>query len=205
MNNIQITGSAADSPVIQTPYTFAYFEAATCQFNCPVAMPWTEWTCHCGPGANDDNIPKCCGATRKRFRGCLDAVCDDEISCKSAGQEIAVDSYATNCNKYSVDNGADPDGAAFACQNEFETEPQRAFLNLITNTWWDDDWKQGADLRKKVEDTANPGTYVYPTGVSADGEMTEEKAAELLRETWTAAGLMTKYNLDNAALTQFMA
>ena len=34
--------------------------------------------------------------------------------------------------------------------------------------------------------------------------MTEERAAEVLRETWTAAGLMTKYNLDNNALTQFM-
>ena len=84
---VTLTGKKDDSPIIASPYTFAYFEAASCQFACPVPLPWTEWTCHCKSannqaGDNPDNIPKCCGSTRKRFRGCKDQKCHDTATCK---------------------------------------------------------------------------------------------------------------------------
>ena len=191
LNNVVITGTAADNPVIQTPYTFAYFEAATCQFNCPIPMPWTEWTCHCetaaNGGNNPDDIPKCCGSKRKRFRGCKDDACRDSTTCKAAGYQVGGtapvgDQFADQCNTYVAANGA-----ADTCKALLPWETDYGITDVTSNSWWDDIWLQGADIRQQ-DVNGDYEVNKFQNQAAKDGVMTEATAKKILEETWKSPG-----------------
>ena len=190
LNNVVITGTAADNPVIQTPYTFAYFEAATCQFNCPIPMPWTEWTCHCetanNGGNNPDSIPKCCGSTRKRFRGCKDDACRDSTNCKTAGYQVGGsapvnEQFADQCDEYVAANGH-----ADTCKNILPWATDYKIVDVASNSWWDDTWLQGADIRKQINNNFVVNNYQGDTDQT--GLMNEATAKKVLEETWKSPG-----------------
>ena len=202
MNGVRITGSPDADPIIPSPYTFAYFEAASCTFACPIPLPWTEWTCHCqskeNQNNNPDNIPKCCGSTRKRFRGCKDEKCNDYANCATTSfhlggnqpqlrsdlmmnlniaNQTVIDSdkqFAPNCDTEGVQR-------AQTCENKLPWDTYN-IKNVADNQWWNDKWIQGADIRLK-----SPGNDDYVINNyqnKKDGHMNQATAEKILKETW---------------------
>ena len=81
LNGVQVTGKKDSGAIIEETYKFTASDHSTCENKCPVPMAWSSWTCHCGAGANADNLPICCNAPRKRFRGCRQPGCNFPLTC----------------------------------------------------------------------------------------------------------------------------
>ena len=104
LNGVQVTGAVNSGAIIEATFKFTASDHSICQNQCPTPMAWSSWTCHCGTGANNDNLPICCSAERKRFRGCRQPECGFPLSCKDmsdiydGSQQWEIAEVAPTCN-----------------------------------------------------------------------------------------------------------
>ena len=96
-----VTGKKNSGALIEETYKFAFSDQSQCENECPIRMAWSSWTCHCGSGANTDNLPNCCNSPRKRFRGCRQPKEGFPLTCDKMSKMFARSTQVTSptCNK----------------------------------------------------------------------------------------------------------
>ena len=179
---VQVTGEVVESPLIPESYLIAHKDEYLCNRECPVPMPWTSWTCHCGTGvANPDGLARCCGDTRRRFRGCKDTECRKDATCASLSKAVdgvgAAWTYGNNLLY------KDLDSTLYANCATINNDQ----CNAVTDFWWTNNWNRVPHTVQKV------------SGFTKANAMME------IIKTWNGQGLLTKYGLDEDSAEDFMA
>ena len=174
---VQVTGEKVESPLIPESYLIAHKDEYLCNRQCPIPMPWTSWTCHCGTVANPDGLARCCGDTRRRFRGCNDLECRKDASCAILSAAVAGPTYGNN-QLYK-----DLDSTLYSSCATINNDQ----CNAVTDNWWTNNWNRVPHTVQKVSD------------------FTKQNAMIEIIKTWNGQGLLTRYGLDEAGTEAFMA
>ena len=175
---VQVTGEVVESPLIPESYLIAHKDEYLCNRQCPIPMPWTSWTCHCGSDPNTDGLAACCGDTRRRFRGCNDLECRKDATCEILSKAVSSNTYGNNQLYKDLDTNLYADCRAISAANDQ--------CNAITDDWWTNNWNRVPQTVQKV------------SGFTKANAMLE------IIKTWNSQGVLTKYGIDEAGAEAFM-
>ena len=177
---VQVTGETIESPLIPESYLIAHKDEYLCNRQCPIPMPWTSWTCHCGTDPNPDGLAACCGDTRRRFRGCNDLECRKDATCGILSKAVSSNTYGNNQLYKDVDSNLYADCRSINNNQCYNNN------NMITDDWWTNNWNKVPQTVQKV------------SGFTKANAMLE------IIKTWNSQGVLTKYGIDEAGAEAFM-